>query len=147
MSSHETCPKESFTEVYEIQAPEITVGKAVHCQMRWGNLSFKYGWVSLPIIISIRSTMVLTCPCLTSSSESFPTSNLNDIATCSLGTTIFFLFFYLFFILFYYYFLNFYCYSVTVVCLFSPSLHPTPAELTSVPHLHCPPLILSMCPL
>ena len=24
--------------------------------------------------------------------------------------------------------LNFYCYSITVVCLFSPSLHPTPAE-------------------
>ena len=31
---------------------------------------------------------------------------------------------------------NFYCYSVTVVCLFSPSLHPTPAEPTSLPHLH-----------
>ena len=28
------------------------------------------------------------------------------------------------------FFLNFYCYSVTVVCLFSPSLHPTPAEHT-----------------
>ena len=36
-------------------------------------------------------------------------------------------------------FLNFYCYSVTVVCLFSPSLHPTPAEPTSLPHLHHPP--------
>ena len=34
---------------------------------------------------------------------------------------------------------KFYCYSVTVVCLFSPSLHPTPAEPTSFPHLHPPP--------
>ena len=30
-----------------------------------------------------------------------------------------------------------YCYSITVVCLFSPSLHPTP--VTSLPHLHTPP--------
>ena len=29
------------------------------------------------------------------------------------------------------FFLNFYGYSITVVCLFSPSLHPTPAEPTS----------------
>ena len=43
------------------------------------------------------------------------------------------------YLFFYYYFLNFYCYSVTVVCLFSPSLHPTPAEPTSLPHLHPPP--------
>ena len=35
--------------------------------------------------------------------------------------------------------LNFYCYSITVVCLFSPSLHPTPAEPTPLPHLHPPP--------
>ena len=34
---------------------------------------------------------------------------------------------------------NFYCYSITVLCLFSPSLHPTPAEPTSLPHLHPPP--------
>ena len=34
---------------------------------------------------------------------------------------------------------NFYCYSITVVCIFSPSLHPTPAEPTSLPHLHPPP--------
>ena len=30
-----------------------------------------------------------------------------------------------------FFFLNFFCYSITVVCLFSPSLHPTPAEPTS----------------
>ena len=42
-----------------------------------------------------------------------------------------------FFILFFiFYFLNFYCYSITVVCLFSPSLLPTPAEPTSLHHLH-----------
>ena len=35
--------------------------------------------------------------------------------------------------------LIFYCYSITVVCLFSPSLHPTPAEPSSVSHLHRPP--------
>ena len=37
------------------------------------------------------------------------------------------------------FFFNFYCYSITVVCLFSPSLHPTPAKPTSLPHLHPPP--------
>ena len=37
------------------------------------------------------------------------------------------------------FFFNFYCYSIKVVCLFSPSLHPTPAEPTSLPHLHPPP--------
>ena len=37
-----------------------------------------------------------------------------------------------------FFFFNFYCYSITVVCLFSPSLHPTPAEPTSLPHLHPP---------
>ena len=36
-------------------------------------------------------------------------------------------------------FLNFYCYSITVACLFSPSLHPTRAEHTSLPRLHPPP--------
>ena len=38
---------------------------------------------------------------------------------------------------FLFFFLNFYCYSIT--CLFSPSFHPTPAEPTSLPHLHTPP--------
>ena len=32
------------------------------------------------------------------------------------------------------FFFNFYCYSITVVCLFSPSLHPTPADPTALPH-------------
>ena len=36
----------------------------------------------------------------------------------------------------FFFFFNFYCYSITVVCLFSPSLHPTPAEPTSLPHVH-----------
>ena len=36
-------------------------------------------------------------------------------------------------------FLNFYCCSVTVVCIVSPPLYPTPAKLTSLPHLHPPP--------
>ena len=31
------------------------------------------------------------------------------------------------------YFKIFYCYSITVVCLFSRALHPTPAEPTSLP--------------
>ena len=31
-----------------------------------------------------------------------------------------------------------YCYSITVVCLFSPSHHPTPANPTSLPHLYRP---------
>ena len=38
-----------------------------------------------------------------------------------------------------FFFFNFYCYSITVVCLFSPSLCPTPAERTSLPHLQPPP--------
>ena len=33
----------------------------------------------------------------------------------------------------------FFCYSITDVCHFSPSLHPTPGEPTSLPHLHPPP--------
>ena len=33
----------------------------------------------------------------------------------------------------------FYFYSVTIVCIFSPSLHPTPANPTSLPHLYPPP--------
>ena len=37
------------------------------------------------------------------------------------------------------FFKKFYCYSVTVVCLFSPFLHPTPAEPISLPDLHPPP--------
>ena len=35
--------------------------------------------------------------------------------------------------------LIFYCYSITVVWLFSPSLHPTPAKPPSFPHFHPPP--------
>ena len=42
-------------------------------------------------------------------------------------------------------FFFFYCYSLTVVCLFSPSLHPTPGEPTSLPPPPSP-LVLSMCP-
>ena len=36
-------------------------------------------------------------------------------------------------------FFFFYCYAITVVCLFSPSLYPTPGEPTSLPPLHPPP--------
>ena len=36
-------------------------------------------------------------------------------------------------------FLLFYVYSVTIVCIFAPSLHPTPANPTSLPHLYPPP--------
>ena len=42
-------------------------------------------------------------------------------------------------IFFFFLFFSFYCYSITGVCLFSPSLHPTPGESTSLPHLHPPP--------
>ena len=49
---------------------------------------------------------------------------------------LFILFFWyiLFYSIYIFYFLNFYCYSTTVVCLFSPSLHPTPSEPTSLPY-------------
>ena len=40
-------------------------------------------------------------------------------------------------------FLNFYRYSITVVCLFTPSLQPTPTKSTSLPHFHHP---LWLCP-
>ena len=50
-----------------------------------------------------------------------------------------FLFFFPFFFPTFNSFFFFYCYSITVVCLFSPSLHPTPGEPTSLPHLHPPP--------
>ena len=50
---------------------------------------------------------------------------------------------------FIYLFLNFYCYSVTVVCIFSPSLHSTPVKPTSLPAstLPClhPPLWFCPC--
>ena len=36
-------------------------------------------------------------------------------------------------------FIIFYCYSVTIVCIFSPSLHTTQAETPSHPHFHPPP--------
>ena len=36
-------------------------------------------------------------------------------------------------------FFNFYCYSITVVCIFSSSLQPTPANPTSLSHLYPPP--------
>ena len=59
---------------------------------------------------------------------------------------LFEVFIYLFFLLliaFLFLFLFFYCYLITVVCLFSPSLHPTPGEPTSLPPLHPPPWICS----
>ena len=43
------------------------------------------------------------------------------------------------FLFFFFLILILYCYSITVVCLFSPSLHPTPAEPPSLPHLPPPP--------
>ena len=36
-------------------------------------------------------------------------------------------------LLFVFFFFFFYCYAITVVCLFSPSLYPTPGEPTSLP--------------
>ena len=45
------------------------------------------------------------------------------------------------------FFFNFYCYSITVVCIFSPPLPPTPAKHTSLPCFHPPPWVLSTCPL
>ena len=33
---------------------------------------------------------------------------------------------------------NFYCYSITLVWIFSPSIHPTPVEHNSLPCLHTP---------
>ena len=71
--------------------------------------------------------------------------SLNSLTNCLKKEKLFY--FYLFFIeilsfififIFIYLFI-FYCYSITVVCLFSPSLHPTPGEPTSLPHLHPPP--------
>ena len=41
------------------------------------------------------------------------------------------------------FFCFFYCYSITVVCIFSPSLHPTPDKPPSLPCFHPPPLF---CP-
>ena len=41
--------------------------------------------------------------------------------------------------LFFFFFKNFYCYSITVIWIFSPSLHPTPAKPISLPRLHPPP--------
>ena len=38
-----------------------------------------------------------------------------------------------------FFFFNFYCSSITIVCIFSPSLHSTPAKPTSLPHFYPPP--------
>ena len=43
------------------------------------------------------------------------------------------------FCFFIFFIFNFYCYSITVVCIFSPFLHPTPTKPTSLPHLYPPP--------
>ena len=67
------------------------------------------------------------CPCVLYSSSCNPLSSLSPAHSSLPIVRLFFFFF------------NFYCYSITVVCLFSPSLHPTPAEPTSLPHLHPPP--------
>ena len=40
---------------------------------------------------------------------------------------------------FFFIILIFYCYSITVACLFSPSLHPTPVEPPSLPTSTLPP--------
>ena len=39
----------------------------------------------------------------------------------------------------FFFFFFFFFYSVTIVCIFSPSLHPTPASPTSLSHLYPPP--------
>ena len=52
---------------------------------------------------------------------------------------IYFLFFLLFKINALFSFKHFYCYSITVVCIFSQPLHPTPAKPPSLPHLYPPP--------
>ena len=41
-------------------------------------------------------------------------------------------------VFFFFFILILYCYSITVVCLFSPSLHPTPAKPPSLLYLHPP---------
>ena len=43
------------------------------------------------------------------------------------------------YILFFSIFKLFYCYAITVVCIFSPPLYPTPAKPTSFPCFHNPP--------
>ena len=65
----------------------------------------------------------LTSPCLNSIHWRLLSSLFSNVTLCILSS-----------------FLNiFYCYSITIVCLFSPSLHPTPADPTSLPHLYPPP--------
>ena len=53
---------------------------------------------------------------------------------------------FLFFFSSFFYFLKlFYCCSITVVCIFSPHLSPTPAKPTSLPCFHPPPWFC-LCP-
>ena len=59
----------------------------------------------------------------------------------TLSTLLHLLFLFLihyFFSLFLQFLKNFYCYSITVVCLFSPSLHPTPLHLLLFNPHHLP---------
>ena len=69
---------------------------------------------------------VIPTYCLTLLLPNFHIFTLSQLHICSHIFRYFILF----------YFLIFYCYSITVVCLFSQSLHPTPAETTSFPNLH-----------
>ena len=61
--------------------------------------------------------------------------NYNQIINWWIKITV--LFVCLFFLSWFFFFFN--CYSVTIVCIFSPSLHPTPANPTSLPYLYPPP--------
>ena len=67
--------------------------------------------------------------------KGFPSNKFIFFLTGHVAILIFIYLFIYLFIFQYFNFLN----SVTIVCIFSLSLHPTPAKPTSLPHLYPPP--------
>ena len=92
-------------------------------------------WVCAYVCIGLQCKMYLLLWVTEKNSKSYCSSNsiaelyifnlTRDNADCYF---ILFFCFFIFLIFLFFYFFNFYCYSITVVCLFSPSLHPTPVS-------------------
>ena len=64
----------------------------------------------------------------TTLTDGIPLATVTSVASDTRHIHVYHFFFFLFFLFFLFFF---YCYAITVVCLFSPSLYPTPGEPTS----------------
>ena len=87
------------------------------------NIIFYFGYFFVICCISLTVIILIIIVCLLS----------DYILPFHYIINVFFFFFFLSVRGCFCFFFNFYCYSITVVYLFSPSLHPTPAKPTSLP--------------